>query len=86
MGSPGAGSRPTGGRAERGREPDMRSARGCDGACGPGPHGSLPVLPPMRMAQRTQTPPREPRQPARLTAMLVKDDGPVKGPTDQGGR
>jgi len=32
----------------------------------------------MPMAQRTQPPPREPRGPARLTAMLAKDNGTVK--------
>jgi hypothetical protein len=35
------------------------------------------------MARRTQTPPREPREPARLTAMLARDTGTVKGPMDQ---
>ena len=35
------------------------------------------------MAPRTQTPPREPRQPVRLTAMLASDHGTVKRQVDQ---
>jgi hypothetical protein len=37
------------------------------------------------MAQRTQPPPCKPREPARLTATLAKNNGPVKGQADQGG-
>src|SRR3990167_8814149 len=37
----------------------------------------------MPIAQRTQPPPPEPREPARPTAMLATDNGPVKGQTDQ---
>ncbi len=36
------------------------------------------------MAQCTQTPPREPREPARLTRILARDNGSVKEPASGG--